>query len=83
MSYIMRPNSATIATPVSIALGGTGSVNPFDAMNALTTPTFAITSQSPDWGIIPIVPPAAPDPFENERAINEIIGALLALGVVV
>jgi len=80
----MRPNSATIATPVSIALGGTGSVNPFDAMTALTTPPFAITSQSPDWGVIPINPPIFPaDPVENERAINEIIAALQLLGVTV
>lgn len=84
MSYIMRPDSASIAVPVSIPDGGTGSVNPIDAMTALTTPPFALSTQSPDWGIIPIVPPIAPaDPVENERAINDIIATLQLLGVTV
>jgi len=80
----MRPNSATLATPVSIPNGGTGSVNPIDAMTALTTPTFGLSSQSPDWGVVPLLPPVAPaDPVENERAINDIIATLQLLGVTV
>ena len=84
MSYILFASSGGgLATPVSIVNGGTGSDNPSGAMVNLSSPTFDISSKSPDWGLIPITPPAAPDPAENERAIQELITALRTLGVVV
>lgn len=84
MSYILFASSGGgLATPVSIVNGGTGSDNPSGAMVNLSSPAFDVSSKAVDWGLIPITPPAAPDPIENERAIQEIITALQTLGVVV
>jgi len=83
MSYIMRPDSATIATPVSIGNGGTSAATPNDAMINLTSPAFANSASAPDWGSIPVNPPPAPDANENFIAINELIATLQILGVIV
>ena len=83
MSYILFSSGGTLATPVSIANGGTGANTASGAMVNLSSANFDLSSKSPDWGLLPIIPPAAPDPVENERAIQELITALQTLGVVV
>ena len=83
MSYILFSSGGGIATPVSIVNGGTGAYNPNDAMVNLSSPAFDISSKSPDWGLLPIIPAVGANPHENERAINELITALQMLGVVV
>ena len=83
MSYILTASGSSLATPVSIANGGTAADNESQAMINLSSPAFDISSKSPDWGAIPIIPPGGPDPIENERAINELIAALQVMGVVI
>ena len=83
MSYILFSSGSSLATPVSIANGGTGANNPIDAMVNLSSPAFDISSKSPDWGLLSIIPPAGSNPHENERAIIELIGTLQVLGVIV
>lgn len=83
MSYILTAQGSSLATPVSIVNGGTGATTPLDAMVALSTIPFGQSSASPDWGQLPVIPPAVPaDPAENERAIQEIIATLQQLGVI-
>ena len=85
MSYILFASGSSIATPVSIANGGTSAIDSFGAMVNLTSPAFANSSQFPQWGdpAFAIVPPsAAPDPNENQRAINELLALLQDYGMV-
>lgn len=82
MSYILFSSGGGLATPVSIANGGTGSTNESDAMEALTTVGFASSSQSTDWGGITITAPSEPfDTDQNATAIIDLIDVLTTLGV--
>lgn len=84
MSYFQRPSSGTSVTlPLVVGEGGTGAITPNDAMINLTSPAFANSASAPDWGTIPVPPPNVPDANENFTAINELITALQALGVIV
>ena len=80
LSYIL---TAGIATPVSIADGGTGQITAFAAMTALSSPTFQASSVNPMWGIqhVPLSP--FPDAIQNQLAINALISALQAIGVII
>jgi len=82
MSYILFSSGSSLATPVSIANGGTGSTNASDAMEALTTTEFASSSQSTNWGGISITAPSEPfDADQNATAIIDLIDILTTLGV--
>jgi hypothetical protein len=83
MSYIMRPNSATIATPISLALGGTGQITATAAMTALSSAAFQASSVNADWGTQVVPPSPIPDANTNFVAINALINALSTIGVIV
>ena len=82
MSYILfKSTGSSIATPVSIANGGTAADNKSDAMINLTSPAFNSSAQNSNWGTINVPESGAPDPIENQIAVNTIIQALQDLGV--
>ena len=84
MSYVITPaGGSAITLPLAIAEGGTGSTTAPDAIITLTSPAFGTSASNPNWGTLPTPLPMAPDPNENFTALNELINALAALGIVV
>ena len=82
MSYILfKSTGSSIATPVSIANGGTNADNKAGAMINLTSAAFNSSAQNANWGAINIAESGAPDPIENQVAVNTIIASLQNLGV--
>ena len=82
MSYILAPPGASASYPIAVDKGGTGSENVLDAMITLTSPAFADSSQTPDWGAIPIPPIGSEDPGEIAAVCNQLITALQSLRVI-
>ena len=83
MSYILTASTGGgLATPVSIANGGTNSATASDAITALTSIAFNVSAQSADWGVAAVTPPVLP-PDINDIAdvLDQLIGALTAVGV--
>ncbi len=83
MSYILFATSGGgLATPVSVANGGTGADNGKDGMTNLTSVEFTASAISADWGLLPVPLPASPDPADLEASLIEVIGALQQLFVI-
>ena len=66
MSYILTASSS-IATPVSVANGGTGASTPQVSLSNI------LEAQ-------PNIPPSGADPVDLERAVNEILILLQTMG---
>lgn len=82
MSYILFSSGSSLATPVSIANGGTGSITAPLAMNALTSIAFSTSSQSGDWGGTTVNPPSLPADLDNVAdVVDQLIFALQGVGV--
>ena len=82
MSYILTASSG-ISTPVSIANGGTSAITAPLAMTALSTATFSTSSQSADWGVLPVASPVGPpSSAANQASITDLIAALQTIGVI-
>jgi len=82
MSYILTASGSSLATPVSIANGGTGAITAPLAMDALTSTAFSTSSQSNDWGSQTIDPPLSPPELDNlANVVNNLIFALQGIGV--
>ena len=83
MSYILFASTGTAVTyPISVVNGGTGASDPFQAVTNLSSPAFATSSSSSDWGIIPVPAVAAPDVGALEVSVNELLNGLQALGII-
>ena len=79
MSYVIRKG---IETPVSIADGGTGQITATAAMTALSSAAFQASSVNVNWGTQNVNPSPIPDAPSNQAAINALISALSAIGVI-
>jgi len=85
MSYVLTASSgSSIPTPVSIANGGTGAS---DALSGAQNLVNGATGQDSIktlqlFGTIPVVPPASPDPADLEASLQELIGVLANMGVI-
>jgi hypothetical protein len=83
MSYILFATSGGgLATPVSVANGGTGADNTKDALVTLTSPAFQQSATEPSWGTIPVMSPPSPDPADLEASIQELLSALQTLMII-
>ena len=82
MSYILTASGSSLATPVSIANGGTGAATANAAVVNLTSPAFEQSASSPDWGAIPVPAPTTPDPAELQNSIQELLKALQNLSII-
>ena len=77
MSYILFSSGSSLATPVSIANGGTGAITALSAMEALTSVAFSRSSQSGDWGGTTVNPPSFPPDVDNVAdVVDQLILAL-------
>ena len=82
MSYILFSSGSSLATPVSIANGGTGAITAPLAMDALTSSAFSTSSQSTDWGSTVVNPPTFPFDIDNVAdVVDQLILALQGVGV--
>tara|TARA_R110001632_G_scaffold117970_1_gene230193 strand:- start:279 stop:533 length:255 start_codon:yes stop_codon:yes gene_type:complete len=82
MSYILFSSGSSLATPVSIANGGTGAITAPLAMDALTSSAFSTSSQSTDWGSTVVNPPTFPFDLDNVAdVVDQLILALQGVGV--
>jgi len=82
MSYILFSSGSSLATPVSIANGGTGANTASLAMNALTSIAFSTSSQSTDWGSTTVDAPTFPFEIDNVAdVVDQLIQALQGLSV--
>jgi hypothetical protein len=82
MSYILTASGSSLATPVSIANGGTGAITAGSAMDALTSTAFSTSSQSTDWGSTVVSPPSFPPDLTNVAdTLDQLILALQGIGV--
>lgn len=83
MSYILSP-AGTLSVPVAIAQGGTGSTTATAAATAIVDGATGKTSIATlaQFGDIAVGTSPAPDPAANQTAINELLSALGAMGVV-
>ena len=80
MSYVIRKG---IATPISIADGGTGQITSTAAMTALSSAAFQASSVNVDWGTQVVPPSPIPDANANFVALNALISALSTIGVII
>tara|TARA_R110000803_G_scaffold27367_2_gene64038 strand:- start:1543 stop:1797 length:255 start_codon:yes stop_codon:yes gene_type:complete len=82
MSYILFSSGSSLATPVSIANGGTGNITAPLAMNALTSTAFSTSSQNINWGSTVVDSPILPADLDNVAdVVDQLILALNDLGV--
>jgi|APSaa5957512493_1039668.scaffolds.fasta_scaffold283694_1 hypothetical protein len=84
MSYILFASSGGgLATPVSIANGGTGQTTAEAALSALSSSAFAVSGASTSWGQANLVIPQPPySADENGAILTDLIDALVAIGVI-
>ncbi len=83
MSYILFSSGGGIATPVSIANGGTGQTTAGAALSALSSAAFAFSGGSENWGQTNIVAPQFPfSADDNATILIDLIDALTDIGVV-
>ena len=68
---------------ISIADGGTGQITSTAAMTALSSAAFQASSVNVDWGTQVVPPSPIPDANANFVALNALISALSAIGVIV
>ena len=82
MSYILTASGSSIATPVSIANGGTGAATASVAMENLTSTPFNVSAQSVDWGTGNF-PPLDPTATLGEviTGVNQLLAYLQQIGV--
>lgn len=82
MSYILTASGSSLATPVSIANGGTGAITAPLAMDNLTSTAFSTSAQSTDWGATVVPPPSFPADLTNVAdTLDQLILALQGIGV--
>jgi hypothetical protein len=82
MSYILFSSGSSLATPVSIANGGTGATTASTAIENLSTIAFSTSSQSTDWGSTVVNPPNLPADLDNVAdVVDQLIFALQGVGV--
>ena len=83
MSYILFATSGGgLATPVSIANGGTGETVAAAALEALSTIPFANSGQNTDWGTVLVDAPILPADLDNVAdVVDQLLQALQGIGV--
>ena len=82
MSYILTASGSSLATPVSVANGGTGAATASEAVINLTSPAFEASASNNDWGSIPVPIPPSPDPADLELSLTELLKALQDLQII-
>ena len=82
MSYILTASGSSLATPVSVANGGTGAATASAAVINLTSPAFEQSASNPSWGQAAVPAPASPDPAELQNSIQELLTALQQLAII-
>ena len=83
MSYILFATSGGgLATPVSIANGGTGGNTSKIAMDNLSSPAFSAPAANVNWGALAVTAPLNPDPVENQAAILELLNVLFQCQII-
>jgi hypothetical protein len=82
MSYILTASGSSLATPVSVANGGTGADNTKDALITLTSPAFEVSATEPNWGAIPVMTPPSKAEADLFASLQELLAALQQLAII-